>query len=378
MCNVGGVSVDLTSQVDGDNITFFELEIGLIINLWRVANNDIINIDGNWLGNTFFSDLILVCVIESNFHLGVSEQTQFCNRVWLVLSKMVRIVDQLGQISQTGLGDLTSQSVFFQSGAVGDIIGCSECLNSFYRHKILAQPRVAPDLAKNGSRGVKNYIYSVMPLRLVLLGAPGSGKGTLTSRLLKQLPSLSSLSTGDILRSEIQKQSDVGKLADTYIRGGKLLPDRFMATLVEKELLDRDLLHKPFLLDGFPRTANQALELETSLKDKPINLVVELDVPADAIVGRITSRWMHSSGRVYNLEYNPPKVPFKDDVTGEPLFQRADDNPETVKKRLLTYYRELEPIKQFYKSRGVYQKVSGKTSDIIFPQLLTIVNNHAD
>ncbi|KAG7801405.1 hypothetical protein KL944_003137 [Ogataea haglerorum] len=200
-----------------------------------------------------------------------------------------------------------------------------------------------------------------MPLRLVLLGAPGSGKGTLTSRLLKQMPRLNSISTGDLLRAEIQNSTPIGKLADAYIKEGKLLPDELMAGMVETELAKRDIIEKSFLLDGFPRTPSQALELERRLQDNNINLVVELDVPPDVIVGRIANRWMHSSGRVYNLEYNPPKVPFKDDVTGEPLFQRPDDNPETVRKRLNTYYEQLEPIKRFYQSRGVYEKVGGET-----------------
>ncbi|ODV85026.1 hypothetical protein CANARDRAFT_8156 [[Candida] arabinofermentans NRRL YB-2248] len=218
---------------------------------------------------------------------------------------------------------------------------------------------------------------SLKPLRIVLLGAPGAGKGTQTSRLLKAIPQLSSISTGDLLRNEIAKKSEIGSVASKYIADGKLLPDLFMAQLVTNELRQRNWLNRDasFLLDGFPRTANQAEKLDSELESNQanVNLVVELDVPPSVILDRISNRWVHSSGRVYNLQYNPPKVPFKDDVTGEPLFQRPDDNPETFKVRLDSYFKELAPLKQFYIKKGVYDKVSGDTSDIIFPKLLELI-----
>lgn len=215
---------------------------------------------------------------------------------------------------------------------------------------------------------------------MVLLGAPGSGKGTQTSRLLKQVKQLSSISTGDLLRSQIAKQSEVGKVAQKYIKNGSLLPDEFMANIVTSELRQRGWLNQKasFLLDGFPRTGNQAQLLDKSLSphDAAINLVVELDVPPEVILDRINNRWVHpGSGRVYNLQYNPPKVPFKDDVTGEPLIKRADDNPKTFQVRLDKYFSELAPIKKFYTDKGVLRTVSGKTSDIIFPKLLKLVKS---
>lgn len=216
-------------------------------------------------------------------------------------------------------------------------------------------------------------------LRMVIMGAPGSGKGTLTSRLLKKIPQIHSLSTGDILRREIANGSKIGETAKSYIAKGDLLPDKFMASLVQNELNSHEWLdgRTSFLLDGFPRTVNQAQELEPVLSPHyaDINFVVELDVPPEVILNRIANRWVHSSGRVYNLEYNPPKIPFKDDVTGEPLFKRPDDNPETFKIRLDKYQAELQPIREFYEKKGIYHVVKGETSDIIFPQLLSVVQS---
>ncbi|QPG77244.1 Adenylate kinase 2 [Brettanomyces nanus] len=213
-----------------------------------------------------------------------------------------------------------------------------------------------------------------------MLGAPGSGKGTLTSRLLKKVTQLSSISTGDLLRQEIGRKSSMGKVAEEYIKQGALLPDDFMAKFVTAELGTRNWLNNraSFLLDGFPRTGNQAVQLDNELlkHDSRINLVVELNVPPEVILERIDNRWVHaSSGRVYNLSYNPPKVPFKDDITGEPLTKRSDDNPEIFKVRLDKYFEQLKSIKEFYQQQGVFSTVSGDTSDIIFPKLLQLVES---
>lgn len=209
------------------------------------------------------------------------------------------------------------------------------------------------------------------------MGAPGSGKGTLTSRLLKNVPEMNSLSTGDVLRREISAGTDIGIKAKTFIAKGDLLPDEFMAKLLENELKKNKWLNSntSFLLDGFPRTIGQANELEVVLNPygANINCVVELDVPPEVILDRIANRWVHSSGRVYNLQYNPPKVPFKDDITGEPLFKRPDDNPETFKVRLDKYFAELEPIREYYQKKGLYHIVKGETSDIIFPKLYEVI-----
>ncbi|KAK6199625.1 adenylate kinase 2 [Scheffersomyces amazonensis] len=218
----------------------------------------------------------------------------------------------------------------------------------------------------------------VRPLRLLLLGAPGSGKGTLTSRLLKQFPTISSLSSGDILRSQLSSGTTLSHEISSYIKEGKLLPDKLMVRLIGGELDKRNWLNKQstWLLDGFPRTVGQARSLDQVLKpnEASINMVVELDVDQKVIIDRIEARWVHvNSGRVYNLDYNPPKVPFKDDITGEPLTKRDDDTAEVVSKRLDLYNKELQPLKQFYQELNVLHTVSGNTSDIVYPQLAQLV-----
>ncbi|CAI4060519.1 hypothetical protein N7582_001638 [Saccharomyces uvarum] len=227
---------------------------------------------------------------------------------------------------------------------------------------------------------VKQITRLLKPLRLLLLGAPGSGKGTQTSRLLKQIPQLSSLSSGDILRQEIKSESTLGREAATYIAQGKLLPDDLITQLITFRLSTMGWLRPraTWLLDGFPRTTAQASTLDGVLKqhNADLNLVVELDVPESAILERIENRYVHvPSGRVYNLKYNPPKVPGLDDVTGEPLTKRLDDTVEVFKKRLEEYKKTNEPLKEYYKRSGLLSTVSGESSDIIFPKLLHLITS---
>ncbi|ABN68566.2 Adenylate kinase 2 (mitochondrial GTP:AMP phosphotransferase) [Scheffersomyces stipitis CBS 6054] len=216
------------------------------------------------------------------------------------------------------------------------------------------------------------------PIRLLLLGAPGSGKGTQTSRLLNQFPSIRAISSGDVLRTQIAAGTPVGKEASTYIKNGQLVPDSTMVGLITSQLSQKGWLNQSstWLLDGFPRTVNQAKSLRGVLsKSKAnLNLVVELDVDQRIILDRIEARWVHvPSGRVYNLDYNPPKVPFKDDVTGEPLSKREDDTAEVFQRRLDKYNQEIGPLKSFYADIGILSTVSGNTSDIIYPKLSKLI-----
>lgn len=218
----------------------------------------------------------------------------------------------------------------------------------------------------------------VKPLRLLLLGAPGSGKGTQTSRLLKKIPQLHSISSGDLLRQEVKHNSGFGSIAFNYISQGKLLPDELMTKLVVTNLKQSGWLapDASWLLDGFPRTSTQAKALNKDLQTyrAELNLVVELDVPESVILERIENRFVHvPSGRVYNLQYNPPKVAGKDDVTGEPLTKRSDDTAEVFSKRLKQYKSTLAPLKEYYINKGILQMVSGETSDIIFPKLYDLI-----
>ncbi|EMG47432.1 ADK2 GTP:AMP phosphotransferase [Candida maltosa Xu316] len=217
------------------------------------------------------------------------------------------------------------------------------------------------------------------PLRILLLGAPGSGKGTQTSKLLKKFHQLKSLSSGDILRSQIKQESPIGIEAEKYIKNGSLVPDSIMVGIITHQLEQSKWLNKQssWLLDGFPRTIHQATALHQVIKEKAnFNLVVELDVDQNVILDRIEARWVHvPSGRVYSLDYNPPKVPFKDDITGEPLTKREDDTAEVFQKRLTKYNEEIGPLKDFYSKQGILQTVSGNTSDVIYPKLENLIVN---
>ncbi|SCV00388.1 LAME_0G09384g1_1 [Lachancea meyersii CBS 8951] len=218
------------------------------------------------------------------------------------------------------------------------------------------------------------------PIRLLLLGAPGSGKGTQTSRLLAHFKHIQSVSSGDLLRLQIQRKTELGKIAAQYISKGALLPDAFVTELVHNELSSRGWLSpsSSFLLDGFPRTLKQAKTLRSKLAPHKaaLTMVFELDVPESVILERIENRYVHvPSGRVYNLTYNPPKVAGKDDVTGEPLTKRPDDTVEVFGRRLDNYRETSAPLKEFYAKLGILHRVSGETSDIIFPKLLSLVEN---
>ncbi|KAK9456715.1 adenylate kinase [Dipodascopsis uninucleata] len=210
------------------------------------------------------------------------------------------------------------------------------------------------------------------PVRMILYGPPGSGKGTQTGRLQKWL-GIEAVSSGDILRNQIASQSDIGKKAKNLIGGGGLVPDDMISELVKAEFSKRGWLRqdKSWLLDGFPRTVGQAKFLDqTLIGQSELNFVVELQVPSRVILDRIANRLVHvKSGRIYNLTYNPPKVPGVDDITGEPLERRPDDDPVVFGRRLDQYAKETEPILKYYRERGLLWSVAGDTSDVIYKQL---------
>ncbi|KAJ1584074.1 hypothetical protein NDA11_003759 [Ustilago hordei] len=189
-------------------------------------------------------------------------------------------------------------------------------------------------------------------MRMLIVGSPGSGKGTQSARLLKH-HSFTVLSAGDVLRSHIRRATPIGQRAESVIKQGGLMPDQVMMDLIGSEV--SSLASKDWLLDGFPRTLGQAEMLDAMLEEegKPLKLVVNLDVPESVILDRILQRWTHlPSGRVYNLSYNPPKVQGKDDITGELLSKREDDNVETFGKRLRSFHAQTEPMLQHYRSKS--------------------------
>ena len=182
-------------------------------------------------------------------------------------------------------------------------------------------------------------------MRLILLGAPGAGKGT-QANFIKEKYNIPQISTGDMLRAAIKAGTPLGLEAKKVMDAGGLVSDDIMIGLVKDRLKEADSANG-YLFDGFPRTIAQA----DAMKDNGINVdyVLEIDVPDDLIVERMSGRWSHpASGRVYHSKFNPPKVEGVDDVTGEPLVQRDDDKAETVQKRLGVYHDQTEVLLGYY------------------------------
>uniref|UniRef100_A0A182IXK3 GTP:AMP phosphotransferase, mitochondrial n=1 Tax=Anopheles atroparvus TaxID=41427 RepID=A0A182IXK3_ANOAO len=200
--------------------------------------------------------------------------------------------------------------------------------------------------------------------RAIIMGAPGSGKGTVSGRIVKSF-GLKHISSGDLLRSNIENRTELGQIADKYIREGKLVPDIYITKCILSEL--EQIKTHSWLLDGFPRTRDQADDL---WHQERIDSVINLEVPFEVIIERIQSRWVHlPSGRVYNVGFNDPKVPGRDDVTGEPLSQRPDDNPVAVRKRLEVYDACTRPINEYFEKKGVLKTFKGSTTDEIWPHV---------
>jgi len=186
-------------------------------------------------------------------------------------------------------------------------------------------------------------------MRIVLLGAPGAGKGTQAQFLMEKF-GIPQISTGDMLRAAIKAGTELGKQAKAVMDAGQLVSDELIIGLV-KERITLDDCKSGFLLDGFPRTIPQA----DAMKENGISVdhVVEFEVPDEVIVERMAGRRVHSgSGRVYHLVYNPPKVEGIDDVTGDELSIRADDEEITVRKRLSIYHEQTKPLVNFYQAEA--------------------------
>jgi len=182
-------------------------------------------------------------------------------------------------------------------------------------------------------------------MRILLLGLPGAGKGTQAQFLIEKY-GIPQISTGDMLRTAIKAATPLGLEAKQYMDRGALVPDHVVIELVKQRVKEADCA-KGFIVDGFPRTIPQADALRAAGID--IDFVIEIEVADQEILSRMSGRRVHpGSGRTYHVEFNPPKVPGKDDITGEPLIQRPDDNEETVKKRIATYHSQTKPLVNYY------------------------------
>ncbi|KAK0931140.1 Adenylate kinase 2 [Friedmanniomyces endolithicus] len=249
-----------------------------------------------------------------------------------------------------------------------------------------------------------------------MLMCEGVGKGTQSDRLLKRYPQLSSISSGDLLRDNVRQKTPLGIQADSIMRTGGLVPDTMILRLIHNALTTRgwlvpvsgaetltlsststtgldpsqSLSHSSnpsslpplhtrhdynysdspsasFILDGFPRTSDQAAQLAQLL---PINMVIHIHTPTPIVLDRICNRWIHpASGRIYNTTFNAPKVDRKDDLTGEALIQRDDDKPEVWKERLRGFEEKSQPLLAHYEKEGVLWKVEGDSSDEITPKI---------
>jgi adenylate kinase len=201
-------------------------------------------------------------------------------------------------------------------------------------------------------------------MRLILLGAPGAGKGTQATFICRQF-GIPQISTGDMLRAAVKAGTPLGITAKQVMDSGGLVSDDLIIALVKERLAQPDCANG-FLFDGFPRTIPQADAMKAA--GVKLDVVLEIDVPEEAIIERMSGRRTHqASGRSYHIKYNPPKVDGVDDVTGEPLIQREDDKEETVRKRLQVYQSQTRPLVDYYSAWAAtgdahaprYRRISG-------------------
>ena len=209
-------------------------------------------------------------------------------------------------------------------------------------------------------------------MNIILMGLPGAGKGTQASEIVKKFP-IPHISTGDMFRKAIKDETDLGKEAKSYMDRGELVPDEVTVGIV-KERISEDDANKGFLLDGFPRTIDQAESLSQIMSelDREIDAVINIEVPEEELMNRLTGRRIcEKCGTTYHLVFNPPKVDGICDIDGGKLYQREDDNPETVSNRLSVNVKQSKPILEYYNNKGVLKNIDGSkdidevTNDVI-------------
>lgn len=206
---------------------------------------------------------------------------------------------------------------------------------------------------------------------IVMLGAPGSGKGTV-AKLLTETLNIEHISTGDMFREEIKSGSELGKELENYMSDGKLVPDDVVIKILD-ERLSRPTAQNGVVLDGFPRTKIQAEHLKELLnaKGKKINVAIQLNIPDEDIIYRTVKRRICSNkdcGAIYNLEFNKPKQEGICDICGSKLYRREDDNEETVKRRIDTYHKRSEPIIKYFEEEGILYTVNLRAQDQVTKQ----------
>ena len=210
---------------------------------------------------------------------------------------------------------------------------------------------------------------------LIFLGPPGAGKGT-QAKMLVERYGIPQVSTGDILRAAVAEGTELGKKAKEYMEAGKLVPDEVVIGIIEERLKQSDC-EKGFILDGFPRTVPQAEALDKVLEKmgRKIDHVLTLDVPEEELIKRLTGRrTCKKCGAMYHTIFNPPKVEGVCDKCGGELYQRPDDNEETVRSRLSVYEQQTSPLIDFYEKKGLVRKIDGRGEiKEIFDQIVKIL-----
>lgn len=209
------------------------------------------------------------------------------------------------------------------------------------------------------SEGRQKDLGDKSNIRLILMGPPGAGKGTQAPKI-KEKFGCCHLATGDMLRSQVARKTPLGKEAKKIMDQGGLVSDEIVIGMIQAELETNPDCQGGFILDGFPRTVIQAERLDSMLleRNQRLQSAIELQIDDSLLVSRITGRLVHpASGRSYHRIFNPPREDMKDDVTGEPLIQRSDDNAEALKKRLVTYHNQTKPVVDYYRKTGIWKGI---------------------
>ncbi len=215
-------------------------------------------------------------------------------------------------------------------------------------------------------------------MRIVLLGPPGAGKGSLAG-LIKEMQSIAHVSTGDMLREEMKKGTPLGQEIKGLIDKGALVPDEVVTRLVEQRVKTDPQLVQGYMLDGFPRTVQQARDLDLILKKagQPLDFALNMETQLATILKRLAGRRVcKKCGALYHVDSKPPKAPGVCDVCRGPLFQRTDDNEETIRKRMAIYRESTQPIVEYYARSGRLKAISGdKETEDVRDELVKILND---
>lgn len=215
-------------------------------------------------------------------------------------------------------------------------------------------------------------------LRMILVGPPGAGKGTQAPKIREKF-NICHLATGDMLREQVNQKTKLGVEAKKIMDAGGLVSDEIMVGMIKDQLENNKQCQLGFILDGFPRTVVQAQKLDSMLDSRKERLdhVVELQIADQLLISRITGRLIHpASGRTYHREFNPPKKAMTDDVTGEPLIQRSDDNVDTLRKRLGAFHSQTGPVVEYYKKQRTWTGIDAAQSpSVVWSHLAKIFDS---